>query len=68
MAKNTNRAQTGAVVRYTGGGAMYVPGVPMRDLTAEEFDELSAEARALVRASGAYAFEEQTAQPEPVEV
>lgn len=42
------------IVRYTGDGTQYLEGVPIRDLTPDEWQALSDATRALALASGLY--------------
>lgn len=44
-------------VRYAGDGATFIPGVPIRNLTADEWRELSDEVKALCISSGLYSLE-----------
>lgn len=41
-------------MRFVGDANQYIPGVPQRDLTAEDFDQLSTAQRKLVLDSGLY--------------
>lgn len=41
-------------VRYVGDGSGFIPGVPLRDLTADEWQAMDPVVQASVRSSGIY--------------
>jgi hypothetical protein len=43
-----------SAIKYKGDGSQYVPGVPARDLTTDEFKALSQEQQKAVLESGLY--------------
>lgn len=45
------------VARFVGDGSEYQPGIPARDLFAEDWAELDADTRQRARTSGLYRFE-----------
>ena len=47
-------AKPGETVRYVGANIGYIPGVPMKDMDAEEWNALDADLRVLALGSGLY--------------